>query len=347
MTLLSDAIPHREQQTFLENHDPKSLLSLLTSPLLLNHSTSTVTTTATTDPASTLLSSTATTYTLYIPAFSIDDTTLGVAITHTTTATPHPLLTPPQALHITTFSRSPTTLINVRDDCIIHTTLSSPRRRTVTSHHLTQPLKNLDIPPTAISSITKSEFARTSDHPEQHPEIPSHALDFSKERGLTHLYTGSFHGAAVLQYLYNGTPHRHTNLKIGENVSVADLREHVIDDAVRDVLSRGEVAKPVAGSGVSLVTEELLRRLVGAENGVEIDKGVGRRERNRRAAAKSNMKRQFKNRLLRLGVVVYRLRVCRLKQIRKSLIRERFWLRERVRREIGLIDDAESFRKCR
>ena len=151
----------------------------------------------------------------------------------------------------------------------------------------------------------------------------------------------------MLQYLYNGTPHRHTNLKIGENVSVADLREHVIDDAVRDVLSRGEVAKPVAGSGVSLVTEELLRRLVGAENGVEIDKGVGRRERNRRAAAKSNMKRQFKNRLLRLGVVVYRLRVCRLKQIRKSLIRERFWLRERVRREIGLIDDAESFRKCR
>lgn len=59
-----------------------------------------------------------------------------------------------------------------------------------------------------------------------------------------------------------------------------------------------------------------------------------RKEKNRMAAARSNLKRKWRNKLLRLNLVILRQRIAELREIENELRCEQMWLKQRCRLEL-------------
>lgn len=72
--------------------------------------------------------------------------------------------------------------------------------------------------------------------------------------------------------------------------------------------------------------------------------GMCRKEKNRMAAARSNLKRKYRNRSLRLNLVILRQRIAELRELENELRCEQMWLKQRCRLELPpeQIGDAAS-----
>lgn len=204
-----------------------------------------------------------------------------------------------------------------------------------------------------------------------------HLLDFSGHRKNMRRFVGRYAGGAAVELFRDGVQALHASLECEEEAEVDWARREGIDEllqrAVRNRLlhyrlgkeeegmgSYEELGRVLVDRGFGKTAEEeetkedavgeLARMLTAkefeaVEADVEMEKegsseGMGRREKNRMAAKRSNLKRKWKNKSLRLNVVIMRQRIAELRERESELRCEQMWLQERCGVELEGVDGS-------
>lgn len=168
-------------------------------------------------------------------------------------------------------------------------------------------------------------------------------LDFSSLRHNVGLYCGDFSGGCMVELFRHGVQALHASLSCRDAARVeADAR----GERRREMKERGvalslatyrlgsEGGRVERGAGVENGLDEGSRLACVLASGVAAEAvpgegGEGRREKNRLAAARSNLKRKWRNKSLRLHLVILRQRVAELREREHELKCERVGLLQR------------------
>lgn len=188
-----------------------------------------------------------------------------------------------------------------------------------------------------------------------------HLLDFVAHRRNARRFAGEYAGGAAVELFRDGVQALHANLECEEKGEVDWGRgegvDRLLQKAVRNRLSYyrlgkeggmkgdGELVTVIGGKGLELgkVEDEdamgELARILGkefedSEIEVRVEKegssgGLDRREKNRMAAKRSNLKRKWRNKSLRLNVVIMRQRIAGLRERESELRCEQMWLQQK------------------
>lgn len=204
---------------------------------------------------------------------------------------------------------------------------------------------------------------------------PLHLLDFSHEKENASFFAGDYTGSASVELLRDGMPALHASLECSDN-TIAETQddgvyvETLLSRAIRNRLSSyrlrprqrvGTEVKCNAGDENDMVLQKLMLIAgVGEEESEESGKSeecagdsgrsddngrsgergraLGRREKNRMAAARSNMKRKWRNKSLRLNLVILRQKIEDLREMESELRCEQEWLRHQCRLELSTME---------
>lgn len=195
-----------------------------------------------------------------------------------------------------------------------------------------------------------------------------HLLDFAAHQKNARRFAGEYAGGAAVELFRDGVQALHANLECEEKGEVDWGRGEGVDgllqNAVRNRLSYYRLGKEgglkgnrEVARGMEVAKEEdedavgeLASMLTAKEfEDSEIDMGVekegssggmDRREKNRMAAKRSNLKRKWRNKSLRLNVVIMRQRIAELRERESELRCEQMWLQQRCGLELdeGKVD---------
>lgn len=358
--------------SFLFQSDTLSDMSLLTSPHRSNHTALLRLSTRAHEPSAAhakVLDHHTTSTTICIPAFSLDNVTAGLLVHDKNIQKCWPLSSR-RALHLSRFIRfeNDGALIEVRDlpggvSELVYTISRSSRRKTVACLSVEgvkdSDMKNLEERLIkGLSSLTKVEYCRRCVvcgteaggvcRCVVRGSVGRHLLDFSSNARNAAVFVGDWSGGAGLELFREGVQALCVGLECEEKgvvemgVGGRDEVSALVQRAIRDRLGcyRTPPGRGVRVEGGSEECERMAEMLArGGTDKLGVDGGIGkggRREKNRMAAARSNLKRKWRNKSLRLGVVILRDRISELREVEGMLRNEQMWLRQRCRAELGL-----------
>lgn len=389
---------HSWIRNFLLNADPKSDISLLSSPLARRHALSRTRHVSAHEPNSNhayVLDHRTAASTVHIPAYSLDGVTVGLSVRERTVSKPyHALQPPPHSLSFARFALfdAAALLLEARPAAgateteLVLTSLRTLRRKTRVALLLRGRAAALAaVPPPhlprhlaqSLLQLSKTEYSRAC--PRCAPagaaaaaacrcEVDAfrgrHLLDFAPYQRSMQRFAGAYAGGVSLEFFKDGVQTMHANLECEETAHVErPCAQHV--DRVRDramwnrlqyqclAKARGEGKAEERGGSrlvearmpeegglgsdpIARLAKVLMASELPAGEGEGGDKGkrasaagLNRREKNRMAAKRSNLKRKKNNKNLRLMLMVMRQHIAELKDKETELRCEHMWLRER------------------
>lgn len=395
LTEIASALSERWVFNYIFKSDAIAGISLLTTPQQLQHATTCIRKTSAFERSKNhagIFNFETREHSFYIPGHTIDGITTGLAVHERTMQRTLPLLPNSRnTVQYTRFVRHESgCIVEVRlDACgdvhISHTTIRSPKRKSVVTLQLERPqLTHEDVANgfsqraiATITQISKTEYCRSCPvcgvEATTHCSCrildsrPTHLMDYSKEAANMGVYAGRYEGDSVVEMFRGGEQELQTLLKCKDFVEVKrddKLRhklmelclQHCINSSVEQVLlhqadvvqapvDRQVVKQEDSVQSLELQYDEVAERLLPPEDGGEYEdderlrewteelspkneEGDGdRREKNRMSAAKSNLKRKRKNKLLRMNLVILREKVASLRELEGDLKSTNAWLK--------------------
>lgn len=262
---------------------------------------------------------------------------------------------------------------------IFATRIPSPKRKTILSITLDNPPKDSNILKQSIqhyiSRLFRSELCRSCPACQapaaapcrcRHATLsPTHLLDLTPGFVIANLFSGKYSGSANIHLFRKGHVALQACLSCTDHVVIIggiDTAKEILQKATRHALASQPgiktIEKPVLEkmdqisyqqTGVGDEVMKLADALAKAEVKEESESSgsgsgsfkLDRKERNRIAAKKSNLKRKLRNKSLRLTLVILRQRVEELRDREIELIREQSWLRQRCRLKLDEMQQSQ------